>query len=197
MPWKFSFYDQHGLKFREDVERMRCVAHSSDGHQCKNICVIGDPYCWIHLLYKKHLRIKTSRIQGAGKGCFVMDKKRPANAIIFRKDEDILFYDGEVVTKQTLNQRYGRHTAPYGVEVNRGRNIYEDGATERSAMACVNSPPPGIHANCRLTTDVQRNNCKIKANRDIRNGEELYASYGPSYRMGNNGPTHYDTRYFR
>ena len=69
MPWKFSFYDQHGLRFREDLERMRCVAHSKDGSRCKHICVIGDPYCWVHLLWKKHLRIKTSRIHGAGKGC--------------------------------------------------------------------------------------------------------------------------------
>ena len=197
MPWKFSFYDQHGLRFREDLERMRCIAHSKDGSRCKNICVIGDPYCWVHLLWKKHLRIKTSRIDGAGKGCFVMDKSRPTDAIIFRKDEVILNYDGEIVTSQTLNERYARHTAPYAVEISKARNVYEDGAIERSAMACVNSPPAGTRANCRLTTDVQRSHCKIKANRDIKNGEELYASYGPSYRMGNHGSAHFDTRYFR
>ena len=62
-----------------------CVTHSSDGVRCKNISVIGDPYCWVHLLWEKHLRIKTSRIQGAGKGYFALDKSCPADAIIFRK----------------------------------------------------------------------------------------------------------------
>ena len=126
-----------------------CVTHSSDGVGCKNISVIGDPYCWVHLLWERHLRIKPSRIQGAGKGYFALVKSCSADAIIFRKDEDILNYDVEIVTKQTLDERYAKHTAPYAVEIIKPRNAYEDGAIENSAMACVtNCPPEATRANC-------------------------------------------------
>ena len=197
MPWRFSFYDQQGLKFRENLHRFHCTAINDNGEHCHNICVIGEHYCWIHLLWKKHLRIKQSNIQGAGKGCFAINKKVADNAVIFHKDQTILNYDGEKVTRQTLNQRYGtNHTAPYAVELSRPRNLYEDAALNRSAMSCVNSPPHGVQPNCRLTTNVHRTICMVKANRDIRNGEELYASYGTDYRFNEEG-THFDTRYVR
>ena len=76
----------------------------------------------------------------------------------FPKDEDILNYDGEIVNKQTLDERYAKHTAPYAVEISKPSNVYEDGAIERSAMACVtNCSPEGTRANCRLATDIHRN----------------------------------------
>lgn len=202
MPWRFSFYDTNGLRFRENLERFHCHATNDGGEHCHNICVIGEPYCWVHLLYRKHLRIKKSRIQGADKGCFAINPKLPNGAIIFRANEDILNYHGEIISKHTLNERYGRHTAPYGVEISRPRNLYEDGALERSPMACVNAPPHGVQANVRLTTNQQRTFIKMKAIRDVRNGEELYAEYGADYWRGNrdrghNGASHFDTRYVR
>ena len=159
MPWRFSFYNQDGLKFRENLHRFRCTATNDNGQHCHNICVIGEQYCWIHLLWKKHLRIKPSNIHGGGKGCFAVNKKVGDNAVIFHKDQDILGYDGEIVTKEVLQQRYGTDTAPYAVEVSKRRNIYEDGALDRSAMSCINAPPAGVQANCRLTTDIHRNHC--------------------------------------
>ena len=199
MPWQFSFYDTTGLRFRENLERFHCHATNDSGEHCHNICVYGEPYCWVHNLYRKHLRIKKSRIQGAGKGCFAINPKRPNDAIIFRANEDILNYHGEMINRHTLNQRYGPHTAPYAVEISKPRNKYEDGALDRSAMACVNSPPPGVRANCRLTTNQTRDFIKMKAIRDIRNGEELYANYNNNnYWRGNrDGATHFDTRYVR
>ena len=105
-------------------------------------------------------------------------------------------YHGEFVSESTLDHRYGaENTSPYAVEVSRNRNRFEDGALERSAMACVNSPPHGVAANCRLTTNRERTYCKIKANRDIRNGEELYAGYGNQYWQHNHDNIHFTTRY--
>ena len=197
MVWQFSFYEGNHLRFRENLHRHRCISvNTGNGHRCENICVISEPYCWIHLLHRKHLRIKDSRIDGAGKGCFVQDPKRPQGAVIFRRDDDILNYHGEFVSESTLDHRYGaQNTSPYAVEISRNRNRFEDGALERSAMACVNSPSHGVAANCRLTTNRERTFCKIKANRDIRNGDELYAGYGNQYWQHNHDNIHFTTRY--
>ena len=93
-------------------------------------------------------------------------------------------YFGEVVTEQVLDQRYGaHHTAPYGVEASRRKNIFEDAALERSAMACINHPTAGHPANCKLTHNRERTQVKIRALRDIRNGEELFADYGEDYQF--------------
>ena len=197
MPYQFSFYDQQGLKFRENLHRFHCSATNDNGTHCHNICVIGEHYCWIHLLWKEHLRIRPSNIHGAGKGVFAINKRLPENAVIFHKGQTIMNYDGEEVTRQTLDQRYGHHTAPYGVEVSHRKNIYEDGAMQRSVMSCVNSPPNGTQPNCRLTTNRGRTYCIVKATKDIRNGQELYADYGHEYRFGEEEGTHYSTRYVR
>ena len=197
MPYQFSFYDQQGLKFRENLRSFHCSATNDTGTHCHNISVIGEHYCWIHLLWKKHLRIKPSNIQGAGKGVFAVNKRLPDNAVIFQKGQTILNYDGEEINRHTLEQRYGNNTAPYAVQVNRQRDIYEDGALDRSVMSCVNSPPNGTQANCRLTTNTERTHCIVKASRDIRNGQELFANYGGEYRFGEEEGTHFTTRYVR
>ena len=107
MPYQFSFYEAHHLKFRENLHRHRCADINDNGHQCRNICIIGEPFCWVHLLWKHHLRIKTSTLPNAGLGCFAMNRSKGVGpgAVIFRKGEEILRYYGEAVTEQVLGHR--------------------------------------------------------------------------------------------
>jgi hypothetical protein len=50
-----------------------------------------------------------------------MDKQRPAGTVVFRAGEQIIHYYGEIIDKRTLNERYGRYTAPYAVELTKNR----------------------------------------------------------------------------
>jgi hypothetical protein len=68
----------------------------------------------------RHLRIKPSTIHNAGKGLFAEDSTQAPNAIIFRRDDDIIEYIGESIDRAELNRRY-HHTASYALQV-RGDN---------------------------------------------------------------------------
>jgi len=198
MPWEFNFYVHNQSRFRHPLRKFHCAAISKNGHHCKNTTVIGEPFCWVHLLYQHHLRIKTSTIAGAGQGCFAMDKQRPAGTVVFRAGEQIIHYYGEIIDKRTLNERYGRYTAPYAVELTKNRGgggEYEDAALDRSAAACINHPRHANEANCRFALNQARTEVRIMATKDIRNGEELFVHYGDQYWRGRNGPAHHTTTY--
>ena len=129
MPYFFTFKVNHHIQFRAPLVTKRCICESKNGERCKHKTVIGSPYCYIHLLYNKHLRIKPSNIQGAGVGVFAINPKLPQNAIIFRPGDTIIRYDGQVIDNEELNDRYDIYTAPYCLQINQHET--EDGALER------------------------------------------------------------------
>jgi hypothetical protein len=61
----------------------------------------------------RKLKIKQSLIPGAGKGLFVWDTTKPAGEVVFRRNQLVTPYEGEHVTAEELQERYGDFTAPY------------------------------------------------------------------------------------
>jgi hypothetical protein len=195
MPLQFEFNDaprRHSFKCM--VASVRCTSVSAKtGVQCRNRSVIGSPICWQHLRTGYHLRVKTSTIAGAGKGLFV-ESPRPVavRAVIFKAGDRIVQYYGDNVTNQTLNARYGDKTAPYGITISAASDVYGDGACRRGVGTLVNRPARGGAPNCRLSS-VNRHGqhyAQIIATKPIRNGDELFASYGADYRMNEPGVTY-------
>ena len=189
MPYEFRFYIDHELHFQSRLESERCNGVKKNGETCKRTCCIGTPYCWTHLLYAKHIRIKDSILIRAGKGLFAIDPSTREPVRVFEKGDKIIEYDGELIPHAELERRYGGYTAPYGVEVNKTRDLYEDGAIHRGAGTLANHAT-GARVNARLS--VSRNHVVLIATKTIKNGSEIYLNYGRAYRF--NEPTEYTTK---
>jgi len=199
MPTYFHFWYQNPRRpdddiiFNGELESLRCDFVKLDGQRCKRRCVIGLPCCHSHLPIKYHIEIKKSSIDVAGKGLFAKDKSHGDFGIVFKKGDKICPYYGELIDRETLDDRYGNDklglTAPYAVAVH--RNQFEDGALRRGVGSLINHKPRG-QANCELSNPNKNNRISIRALKNIRNGDELFLSYGRSYQM-NLPYVHYDT----
>jgi SET domain-containing protein len=113
-------------------------------------------------------------------GLFAYDKTKADDEIIFKPNDDICNYFGQVVTKEILDERYGNYTAPYGIEVSANQNKYEDTATQRGIGSLINHRPKS-RTNCRFVNNYQF--IKIRAHKNIRNGAKLFINYGRDYRF--------------
>jgi len=108
MPYYFKFYDNERdprPSFTCDLDSERCDGQNKNGQRCSRKCIIGTPYCWTHLLSKHHLRILPSTVANAGKGLFVVDKKQPEGAVIFKTGETVCPYGGELIDHDTVKTR--------------------------------------------------------------------------------------------
>lgn len=184
MPTYFHFHSPN-THFDEQLDTYQC-SHTQNNRRCKNRVCIGLSMCWIHTRFNLHIKVTNSKIHNAGVGLFAFDNKQADNAIIFRKGDKICDYNGEIIDEAELHRRYGDKTAPYAIQINTdGR--YEDGATHRGIGTLLNSPTGTTHRpNCRFSVGKDRK-AHIVATRNIKNGEELYISYGRAYRFNEQG----------
>jgi flagellar hook protein FlgE len=189
--YQFSFRVNGETKFQCRVQCERCCVNKPDGTQCKRNTCIGSPYCYIHLLLIRHLRIKKSTLPISGNGLFAMNPKAKDNEIIFKKGDTIIDYDGELINDATKTARYGKYTAPYAVECKKDCNV--DCACERGVGSNANTNPN--HNNATFSVNRARNTVKIVASKNIRNGDEIFLSYGKSFKL--NEPTEHNTKYGR
>tara|TARA_B110000114_G_C14958906_1_gene343552 strand:+ start:156 stop:656 length:501 start_codon:yes stop_codon:yes gene_type:complete len=142
-------------------------------------------------LYRKHLRIKNSNVAGGGKGLFAIDPQLGGNDIIFRRDQTIIFYGGDIISNPELDRRYGVYTAPYGVEIQgvdgNGRQLYRDTACDRGIGSLANHG----NANRENARFSFGNNgvLNLKATKLIRNGKEIFVNYNKN--VPRNDPTRY------
>ena len=185
---KFSFSINHILHFRGCLACERCHGMTKGGKQCSRKTCIGSGWCHTHLLNERHLRIQISTIPNAGKGLFVMHQTKAPGDIIFKIGAKIIEYDGELVDKDTLQDRYEDETAPYGIHINKDR--YEDGALHRGVGTLVNQSPRANMTNARF--GVSKNRIVLFATKTIRNGQEIYVRYGNEYRFDED--TQYSTK---
>lgn len=193
MPYKFEFFiNEPGqpqvMGFSCKLQCVRCSANTAQGTQCKRNVCIGTPYCWTHLRKERHVVVDESTIAGAGNGLFAYDPADPqGNAIVFRPGDEILQYDGESVTRQQLDERYGEYTAPYGI-IQKHAGVYylEDGACRRGGGTLVNHKPVS-RANAKLTFSTSTRRFRVVAKNNIRNGAEIFVPYGVDYQF--NEPT--------
>lgn len=176
--YEFIFKIGNNVHFRTNLESIRCKDKLKNGAQCKKRTVMGSSHCYLHLLYKHSLRIKQSELLNSGLGLFAMDPMNSdGNAIIFKKGATIIEYDGEIIDLEELESRYDDKTAPYTVKIS--KDVYEDGAKFRGVGTLANTYAG--HNNATLS--VYRGRAKLKATKNIRNGDEIYLSYGRAYQL--------------
>lgn len=164
--------------FTKKLESVQCTGQTKSGAECRKRCLIGTSKCWIHLLSDHKLRIKPATNPAMGLGLFACNGTND-NEFVFREGDLITKYEGETISLDTRRARYGQHTAPYGVEIR--KNVeYKDCAVDRCIGGLVNHAPAAL-ANCAFKKHhgVMRIRCKKR----IRNNEELFVSYGRSYRF--------------
>lgn len=171
------------------VEQCSYIKH--DHMRCKKMVEIGLDMCWIHLLQHKHLRIKESKINGAGLGLWAMDPKRPPNAIIFKEGDEICKYNGEVINDHQRYQRYGDNTGPYVTRLTGNDNdlqnrTFEDAAFQRGIGSLINHIGQGNRQNAAIKTRCTINTnhipeTYIKALKPIKNNQEILTTYGTNY----------------
>ena len=178
MVYYFTFTINNKVQYRTQVESFQCIDHTKKGARCKRRCVIGSPFCSTHLAFKHHLKVKTSNIPDSGNGLFAID---PMNSdqdeILFKKGETICKYYGEIINHNDLIERYSNKTPTYVIGISKDR--YEDGAKFRGIGTLANTLPG--HNN--VTISIHRGHASLKATRNIRNGQEIYLSYGREYRI--------------
>ncbi len=185
MPYRYVFEATDGKYFACDLYCERCKGTTQGGSQCKRNSCIGAGFCWMHLRSEKNLRIKTSRIADAGKGLFAENPHVGARTVVFKRNQTIIDYNGQVVTDATLTRRYGENwTATYAIKDNDSIDRYEDASCKRGIGSMLNSAPRNSDVNCQfLTRGRQRKRIVVVATKDIRNGDELLARYGDEYRF--------------
>ena len=179
----FSFLVNDTEMFQCNLISERCLCINKNGLRCKNQTVIGLGCCRVHLSSQYHLKIKPSNIPNGGLGLFAFGK---GDAIIFKKDQNIIEYAGEKLTEAQVNERYGeQHTAPYCAKIK--NDTYVDCACERRVGSLANSSVG--HNNARLSANTRNSTLSVKATKNIKNGQEILLSYGTAYKM-NDGSKH-------
>ena len=163
------------------LAKKRCVAKTRAGNaRCKNHVCIGigrkNTLCWLHLMRKKHLRIKQSNIASAGNGLFAVDRTKKPNAIIFRKGSLIVEYYGRIVNTNTLNKNYpGNFDAPYTICDDVAGCV--DAGCARGVAAMANHSKKQYNAKVIAHGTL----LYLKAAKNIRNGEEIMFNYQDQY----------------
>ena len=170
----------------------RCGGKNKAGKSCGNR-TRADHLCWIHSQTKEGVRVKDSGISGAGKGLFAMEWKAPASKVIFKKNEKITDYKGETLTGRELRTRYpGSIDAKYVLRLAHNRFVDARNPTSCFGRFVNSNRHTGKRANCRLTKGNGTTKGSVKANRRIKQDEELLTSYG-SGRRGLGYSTQSDT----
>ena len=166
-----------GQKFSCAIQCGQCTARKPDGRQCRNRVCIGRKLCWIHRKKKLGLAVKTSRIPNSGKGLFA--------ARLFKKNEVIGRYAGEVLTAAEHNRRYGSSDndhGPYSVQARNSGGRIVDASCRRGIMSMANGTRTRSQANARFVDNLRPDNTiVVKATKRIPAGAEILVHYGKDY----------------
>lgn len=179
MPYAYQFkYDRpnsHADPFDCYLTCKKCTAQTKNGQICRNnVCIgINNPsYCHLHMKSILHLQLRN--VPNMGKGLFAYDKtKHNTNERIFKANDKICSYNGERITSNVNDIRYGIgqvFAGPYTVGENRK---IDDAACLRGLGAMVNHNP-----NPNAVIILDKNKFKIKAIRDIFHNEQIFVNYG-------------------
>lgn len=190
--WRF----QHGNTFQCNMECMQCMAQMGN-RRCSRKSCYTIPYCWQHLKLLAHLRVgrttlkdPTTHSRFPFRGLFACDAKN-RGGIVFRARDVITPYIGEVLRKSDVDARYGSgdEVAPYAIDVGmNGDDVVIDGACIRGVASLANDATPGslcinqrrCRTNAKFWSDVD-NFPTLMATRTIRDGDEIFVSYGEEY----------------
>ena len=135
--------------------------------------------CYVHRKSVLHLKINKSTIPNAGDGLFAHN---PKSEIVFKKGNKICDYNGEIINRDTLIERYGMNNDDYVIELN--HSLYEDGAKVRG-IGTIPNHKTNRYTNARLS--IKRSNeGQVVATKDIKHDDEIFVNYGRSYKIGGN-----------
>jgi hypothetical protein len=180
MVYRFRFLTEDSY-FDAPLVCRQCQGKSKNGQRCGRKVVFGISMCYFHLKQLFHLQIKKSTMAGAGRGLFACNGTANKD-VVFKKDQNIIVYEGEHIDKETLEERYSNGTAPYTIMLK--EDEYIDSALERGVGSMANHKPTA-KANCKFIVGRENGqSCiKIRAIKPIRNGDELFLNYGREYRL--------------
>lgn len=173
---------QGNVHFRCRLIPDQCSANSLNGARCKKTTVIGTDICWQHLRNNKHLRILDTQ---HGKGLFAEDPLKLANAVVFEKNTKIIGYGGETIDEDDLMERYGNHTAPYGVKIRNEQ--FSDGSCKRGVGTLANHGN-SKEANARFGF-ARNGEISLYSEKKIKNNEEILINYNKGITRGH--PNYY------
>jgi hypothetical protein len=78
MPYIFEYEDTRNGRDKEFIcvlQSKVCGAPTKNNGTCGKTCVIGLPYCWIHLISLSKIKIAESNIPNSGKGLWMSLKE--------------------------------------------------------------------------------------------------------------------------
>ena len=193
MPYKFTIRRDDGGVFQCPIQKYRCEhLFAGSTHRCKRNQYIGFALCFQHLAIDARLKIAPATNPDYGKGLFATNRLQNNTDVVFKKDQRIIQYRGDVINKKELDERYGiSDTAPYAYHIN--RDMFVDSACLRSAGSLANHKPLR-EANAKLYFSPHDRNAYIKATKNIRNNEEIFVNYGRAYKFAENHATRYKRR---
>lgn len=195
MPYEFQFMVDDELWFSCELKCVRCKGRTAAGHRCSRTTCIGTPLCWSHMLKEYQLKIMPSTVAAAGKGLFAWHPTSDANLVLFRRDDVILEYEGEVISRAELDRRYDEeeeeHVAPYAYSAG---DFVVDAACRRGAGSLINHSDRPRSINCKFVYDHHTGILSVVATKNIRNGQELFIDYGEGYDELNSDRVSHRTR---
>lgn len=174
---QFVFYSRGYEEFRCPIEIRSCSHHG-----CNILSDIGFEFCRTHLETDMHLQIKPTSLPGGNfLGLFASDGTNNTNTVVFKKGKKgakhgdfITAYNGEILTIDEMFDRYrGRIAGPYCAHLNEDNVI--DSACLRGVGSMINHKTVSGGANARIY--IYRNEIRIAATKDIKNGDEIFINY--------------------
>ena len=160
---------------------VRCSANTAAGSRCTRRTCKYPVMCWQHTIKHTGLKLMDSTIPGGGVGLFATKT--------FTAGETIATYGGNIMTTAAYNQT----DSDYGIKINNG--LVLDGKSTQSGIARYVNDCRRENRNAGHCTDTNAKlvipnsaaglaraggvaKLKVKARNTIREGDEIYASYG-------------------
>jgi hypothetical protein len=152
---------------------VRCRGITSDGTRCKRNTCVRRKLCWQHLRKQKGIDVRDSNIDGAAKGLVAYKT--------FKKGDKIARYTGEY---KALEEAEG---SQYALQMSGGNVIdstdSQDGLA-RYANTCRKANKDAGECtgnNAKFVRDFANNKARIKANKKIKKGREIFVPYGRAF----------------
>ena len=146
---------------------------------CKRKCLIPFEYCSTHLRPYMQLRVGKSTLPNAGLGLFAAKRKEATSDVVFKREEKIAQYDGELISTEEGDRRYDLETGPYLMET--GLKQWRRDAACKRCVASIANGKAKTYANARISPF--KDGASIKATKVIKDGEEVFLDYGQTYVM--------------
>lgn len=167
--------------FERGVKGKRCNGRTRVGRRCR-ARTKADHYCHMHAGEQAGVYVDASRIPGARNGLYAGRN--------FKKNEVVTTYAGKIVNQAYLDRKYPGAPAEYALRV--GPDRYLDAEKPTTCFGrFINSSGGGNkgfrQANvrfCQPPRGHQATQSNIRANRNIKSGQELLVSYGEGEGLG-------------